>query len=167
MTGVEVPERLWPSMLYRLYLSLLWFLIAIGGLSVVATVIIQVHDHRVLEEARKCFLAAKDKEGARFDEIFESTKDLEHGGVYEEGTSSIPEQRPEQCAVHRYSQAPELTWEMGEYFSMRAWVITSLTATYEPTITALSLLAFLPAVALVLLRRWWRWVRYGSRPAAS
>ncbi|WP_224373072.1 hypothetical protein [Hyalangium versicolor] len=158
-------------MLHRLYLSLLWLLIAMGGLTVAATVTIQVHDHSVLEEARKCFLSAKDKQGERLMDLFNAERDLLQGGwgsdAAAEAERRIPEQQPEQCAIHRYSKDAERTWEIGEYFSTRAWVITSLTATYEPRTTALSLLAFLPAVAVMFLRRWWRWVRYGSPPAAT
>ncbi len=60
-------------MLYRLYLSLLWLLIAFGVLVTSGVAIVQVHDHIVVAEDRACFVGV-------FAETMTAFAEIETGG---------------------------------------------------------------------------------------
>lgn len=46
--------------------------------------------------------------------------------------------------------------------SERAWLADDLDFSFDWLVAAASLLAFLPAILLSLVRRWWLWVRAGA-----
>ncbi|OJH41009.1 hypothetical protein [Cystobacter ferrugineus] len=72
------------------------------------------------------------------------------------GLTEIPK-----CHISRWSEMGE-PWDLGRYYTSRAWSAGTLTFTARADQIALSAISFVPLVMLVLLRRWIRWLRFGS-----
>lgn len=165
---------------YRLYLSALWLLAVTGALACGSVLVVQLHDHVVVREDRACFVAWRGpvspppevKGRAAADEV--PPKDIEWEEVPEEGLLArlqATERKEDEawrmlakCHLRSLSgrvvglRAAEITALASE----RAWLADDLDFSFDWLVAAASLLAFLPAILLSLVRRWWLWVRAGA-----